>query len=45
MDLDPIQVLVVRRLDNTIHWIAIYPLDSVIQPSNNHHLDGIQVHI
>ena len=26
---------VVQRLDNTVHWIAIYPVDSVIQPSNN----------
>ena len=40
-------VPVVQRLDNTIqriawfvlltfiHWIVIYPVDSVIQPSNN----------
>ena len=27
--------LVVWREDNTIHWINLYPLDSVIHPSNN----------
>ena len=41
------QARVIRKLDNTIHriawfvlltlirWIAIYPVDSVIQPLNN----------
>ena len=36
-----VQAPVVRRLDNTIHWINRYPVDSVVRFVNTYPLDSV----
>ena len=35
-----LQALVVQKVDNTMHWINLYPLDSAIGFSNTYPLDS-----